>query len=525
MSGPLKNPRDHRRLSNFTVGVIAALLIVFLSYLSATKRLPFTDGGFEVEAVFSSVNNELAPRSPVRIAGVEVGTVTAVEEGPGNTALVTMEIDDDGLPIHADATARIRPRLFLEGNYFVELTPGSPSAPDLEEGGQLPVTQTANSVRLDEVVDVLDANTRTSLKRLAKGLSGGLAKGGAESFNSSLDAWQGAFKGLATTMEDLRGTEIHDLSEFVDSQALVSQALADRDQALADLIVEFRRTTGALASRPGKVSATIREAARTASTARPALAELSAALPSLRRFAIGVRPALREAPPALDDALPFLDQVDKLVKPRALRGLVSALRPVLPGALRLEPRLGLLFDQVEPVASCVSDNVLPVITSAVPDEELSTGQPAWQELLRGGGGLAGSSASFDANGPYIRLYAGAGESSFTTQLPGVGDLVGPTELPVVGARPADPADAYPPHRPDVECATQPVQELAAQTTFYGPAQNRAAPSGAEAPPFDELLDASTKLYEAGSTRRLADRLSGRLAQVAAGATGSGEEGP
>ena len=321
MSGPLQNPRDHRRLSNFRVGVIAAVLIAFLSYLSATKRLPFTDGGYEVKAVFSSVNNELTPRSPVRIAGVEVGTVTAVEEGPGNAALVTMEIDDDGLPIHADATARIRPRLFLEGNYFVEMTPGSPSAPELAEGGQLPVTQTANSVRLDEVVDVLDADTRTSLTRLAKGLSGGLAKGGAESFNSSLDAWQGAFRGLSTTMEDLRGTEIGDLSEFVASQALVSQALADRDEALADLIVEFRRTTGALASRPGNVSATIREAARTAATARPALAELSAALPSLRRFAIGVRPALREAPPALDDAIPFLDQVDKLVKPRALRGL------------------------------------------------------------------------------------------------------------------------------------------------------------------------------------------------------------
>lgn len=525
MSGPMQNPRDRRRLSNFTVGVIVAALIVLLSYLSATKRLPFTDGGYEVEAVFSSVNNELTPRSPVRIAGVEVGTVTAVEAGPGNTALVTMEIDDDGLPIHADATARIRPRLFLEGNYFVEMTPGSPSASELTEGGRLPVTQTSNSVRLEEVIDVLDTDTRTSLTKLAKGLSGGLAGGGAESLNASLDAWEGAFKGLATTMEDLRGSEIGDLSEFVASQALVSQALADRDEALADLIVEFRRTTGALASRRGNVSATIREAARTAATARPALAELSAALPSLRRFSIGVRPALREAPPTLDDALPFLEQVDKLVEPRALRGLVSALRPVLPGVLRLEPRLGLLFDQVEPVASCVSDNVLPPITSVVPDGELSTGQPAWQELLRGGGGLAGSSASFDANGPYIRLYAGAGESSLTTQLPGVGELVAPTGLPVIGARPADPAGKYPPHRPDVECATQPVQELAAKTTFYGPAQNPPVPQGAETPEFDELLEQSTKLYEAGSTRRLADRLNGQLAELAGGAGAAKEEGP
>ncbi len=38
--------------------------------------------------------------------------------------VVTMEIDDDGLPIHKDATAKIRPRIFLEGNFFVDLQPG-----------------------------------------------------------------------------------------------------------------------------------------------------------------------------------------------------------------------------------------------------------------------------------------------------------------------------------------------------------------------------------------------------------------
>ena len=32
-----------------------------------------------------------------------------------------MEIDDKGLPIHKDATLKIRPRIFLEGNFFVDL--------------------------------------------------------------------------------------------------------------------------------------------------------------------------------------------------------------------------------------------------------------------------------------------------------------------------------------------------------------------------------------------------------------------
>ena len=67
----------------------------------------------------------------MRIAGVEVGKVTKVEplhEGCEG-ALVTMRIDKHGLPLHDDATFAIRPRIFLEGNFFVDLSPGSPSAP------------------------------------------------------------------------------------------------------------------------------------------------------------------------------------------------------------------------------------------------------------------------------------------------------------------------------------------------------------------------------------------------------------
>ena len=45
-----------------------------------------------------------------------------------------MQIHDNGLPLHTDATAKIRPRIFLEGNFFVDLKPGSPSAPKLDDG-------------------------------------------------------------------------------------------------------------------------------------------------------------------------------------------------------------------------------------------------------------------------------------------------------------------------------------------------------------------------------------------------------
>ena len=61
----------------------------------------------------------------MRIAGVNVGKVTGVE-ADGDAAEVTFTVDDEGQPIHSDAEVEIRPRLFLEGNFFLDLRPGQP---------------------------------------------------------------------------------------------------------------------------------------------------------------------------------------------------------------------------------------------------------------------------------------------------------------------------------------------------------------------------------------------------------------
>ncbi len=99
----------------------------------------------------------------MRIAGVNVGKVSSIKR-EGNTGLVTMEIETRGLPIHTDATVKIRPRLFLEGNWFVELQPGSPSAKTISSGYTIPVAQTADPVQLDQVLDALNTDTRANLQ-------------------------------------------------------------------------------------------------------------------------------------------------------------------------------------------------------------------------------------------------------------------------------------------------------------------------------------------------------------------------
>ena len=128
-----RSPRDPG-MSPFRAGLLALVVIGTLTYFGFTKANPFANP-YELKATFATANN-LKPKSPVRIAGVEVGKVLKVEpvESGKGAAQVTMQVDDRGLPIKKDAELKIRPRIFLEGNFFVDLEPGSPSAGELADG-------------------------------------------------------------------------------------------------------------------------------------------------------------------------------------------------------------------------------------------------------------------------------------------------------------------------------------------------------------------------------------------------------
>ena len=166
--------KDRTGRNPVTVGVLVLLAVLVVSYLGFTKHIPFTHG-FEFKAVFPS-SNSIRLNSPVRIAGVNVGTVKKIEGQEGtNNAVVTMEMKDSGLPIHKDAELKIRPRIFLEGNFFVDLKPGTPSAPTLSDDDTVAITQTATPVQLDEVLTTLQQPTREALQTALANFGGALS--------------------------------------------------------------------------------------------------------------------------------------------------------------------------------------------------------------------------------------------------------------------------------------------------------------------------------------------------------------
>jgi virulence factor Mce-like protein len=442
----VRRPASKRR--NATYGLIALTLVAVAVFFGFTKANPFANP-YEIKAAFKNVN-DLKPRSPVRIAGVNVGKVKAVEPIEGGTgAIVTMEIKDEGRPVHADARAKVRPRIFLEGNYFVDLNPGSASAPAMDEGDTIPVQNTAAPVQFGQFLEMLQNDTREDLRTVFREYGKALDGPGGRGFNRSIRYWEPAFKNSAIVGDATRGIEEHDLSNYLRGARRVAEGL-DRDpEALKGLVTNLAITATAFADEQENLSATIRELPRTLRTGRRAFAALREAFPPVRRLARAMLPTVRTSGPALDAQLPLVRQLRRLVSPAELQGLVRDLRPTVPALARLNRDAVPLQEETRLAGSCQNNVLHEWNETVVPDPNFRSAGPIYQEASKQFVGLAAESRNFDANAQYVRSYA---QNANYATVVGDGRFFF-TDLPVLGVNPPKTA-RQPPYRADVACETQ-----------------------------------------------------------------------
>ncbi len=476
--------------SPLAIGVIAAVVIVVITYLGFTKDIPFTTP-FQIKANFESATS-IRPGSPVRIAGVNVGKVKAVEPvANSDTSVVVLQINKQGLPIHEDATAKIRPRIFLEGNFFVDLKPGTPEADEISDGGVIKVTNTASPVQLDEVLTSLQSDTRQDLKDVLGGLATALnskpsaaddkdadrsARGetAAESFNDAYRDIPAAERSTAQVFEAFLGQEPgEDLSRLIDGAAKTSAALTRNEEQLKDLVTNFNTTMAAFASEAGNLQTSIRELAPTLETANGTLASLNEAFPPTRAFAREILPGVRETPATIEASFPWVDQTRRLVGPKELGGLAEELSPAMRDLAKLTDRAIDLLPETTLTSRCLRQVILPAGDLKINDEFASNAEN-YKEFWWGMVGLAGESQNFDGNGSYVRFQPGGGSQTVSlgsaTQ-PVFGSNVG---VPL-GSRPAYPGKR-PPYKPEVACHTQKLPDV------NGPAAAKAPQAIATTPP-------------------------------------------
>jgi hypothetical protein len=465
--------------------VIGIVVICLFSYLAYTKFANPFASKFTVHAIFQNANN-LRPQSLVRIAGVNVGAVENVQPVKGckqstdaacQQADVTMSISPQGLPLHDDATFAIRPRIFLEGNFFVDVRPGSPSAPIVKSGHTFPINQGTEPVQFDQVLTGLQADTRNNLQLLLKGYGTAVKKGGS-SYNASIKYWLPAYEYTAIVNHDLLGLQPHDLSNWIAAQGTVAGAIDTHPQNLKSLVTDFNTTAGAFARENVALQNTLQQLPRTLAAATPAFAAVNRAFCSgpagpppcspgpVPKLADALIPGVKSTGPMVDASLPFISQLRQLVQPSELRGLTADLSRTVPALARLTVESIPLFKNgVRPASSCVANVVWPWSQLTLHDQHFNekNGFPprkVYVEAVDFLPGLAGESRDFDANGPYIRILGALGNT--VTQSLSNG-LLGGTLQPINGEQPAlPPGGRRPPLQPKVPCETQPpVRDLTA----------------------------------------------------------------
>jgi phospholipid/cholesterol/gamma-HCH transport system substrate-binding protein len=439
-------------------GLIFLVLVVIVTYFAFSKANPFAQP-YELKAVFDNAN-ELKERSPVRIAGVEVGKVKKVEPYGEDKAIVHMEIEEKGLPIKEDAQLKIRQRIFLEGNYFVDLQPGTPGAKERDSGSTVPPAQTAAPVQFGQVLTALQHDTREDLQTLFKELSKGFEGKGSRGFNMAVKYWEEAYRNTAMSTRATLGQEPGDLQRVLKGQGKVFGALARDEESLKLLVSSLNRLAGAFAREEQNLQATIPALRDVLRVGRPALNSLNNAFPTLRAFAREALPAARSSSPTLDVQIPFITQARRLVSRAELRGLVADLRPTVPDLARLNRNQTLSLEETRALASCQFNVLLPFSKTPIPDPDFPahSGEPFYEESPRALVGLAGESRMHDANSSFFRVLAGGGGTTVTVTNEAGDRLFSQLDLPIEGVRPIQPA-RRPVFRPNVPCETQEPPDL------------------------------------------------------------------
>jgi ABC-type transporter Mla subunit MlaD len=476
--------RGHKRgVSPFASGAILIAVIAIFTFLVFGNDIPFTKP-YELKVVVENAQS-IQARSPVRIAGVEVGKVQKIDRiGEEDTSVITVAIEEPGLPIMEDAQVKIRPRIFLEGNFFVDIQPGTPGAKKLESGDTIPMSQTSVPVQLDEVLTTLQADTRKDLQKLIRGYGDALygnpdpgedadqdpdvrGKTAAAALNASLEDAPDALRGIAMVNEGMLGQDMHDLSSLIAGTQKVTAALSSNEENLKDLVTNFNRTVAAFADRQGELKSTIAQLPGVLELANSTFDNLNSAFPPTRAFAREILPGVRETPETIDAAFPWVRQTRELVAPDELGGLVNDLQPAMSDLASVVDDSIVLLPQVDLVNRCMLEVVLPTGDLPVDDGFLSTGLPNYKEFWQTMTALSGEGQNFDGNGMYVRFQTGGGSKTFSTGPTGVSEFVGdplfgnPAIQPQ-GTRPARPA-RKPPYNREFECHRNPIPDLSAPT--------------------------------------------------------------
>jgi phospholipid/cholesterol/gamma-HCH transport system substrate-binding protein len=321
-------------------------LALFL-WIAFGGPLPLKPEGYRVTVPFKQATAQLAVESDVRISGVSVGKVKSIElSSHGDHADAVIELDSQYAPIPDNTKAILRAKTLL-GETYVELTPGSNTAPTLPEGGTLAQAQVANSVQLDEIFRTFNKPTRDAFRGWMQSQAAALRGRGAE-FGEALSELE-PFSESANRALRILDSQQHAVRQLVHSGGTVFQALSERQGQLRGLIQNSNTVFTTTAQRNQDLA----EAFRILPTFQR---ETRLTLERLNRFAIDADPLVQQLRPSARQLSPTLEAAGRAAPDLqrffvGLRGTIAASDKGFPALRRL------LNDDLAPLLARLGGNV------------------------------------------------------------------------------------------------------------------------------------------------------------------------
>jgi phospholipid/cholesterol/gamma-HCH transport system substrate-binding protein len=333
-------------LGNILVIILFALscfgLLLFL-WESFGGPLPLKPKGYRFTVAFPRTL-ALTEQSDVRISGVDVGHVIALELGKDGRTHATLEIAGRYAPVRADMHAILRQKTLL-GETYVQLIPESRTGPFLRDEGQLADSQVEPSVTLDDILSALDPKTRRAFQVWQQSVAEGI-NGRGEDINADFATLE-PFVEHANRLVGILATQEGAVRAVVHNTGVVFDALAGRDHQLEGLITNSERSFHAFAEGSQGFADAFRALPTFEHNSRVALKELD-------RFATDANPLLDQFRP-IERQLGGLLGATKAFAPQ-FNGFLTALGPLTQAAKRglpdVKTELGLttpLLENVRPV--------------------------------------------------------------------------------------------------------------------------------------------------------------------------------
>jgi ABC-type transporter Mla subunit MlaD len=345
-------------------------------------------GDYLVRAVFDNASFVI-PGEDVKIAGVKVGSIKAVDLTHTNKAAVILRIDDPAFqPFRADAHCAIRLQSLI-GEQYVECEPtiprggGVPDRPELAalpDGpakGQhfLPVTQTSTPVGVDLLNDIMRLPEQDRFRLIISELGAGLAGNG--------DELRAALRRASPALQQTDRV----VAVLGEQDKLLARLTDESDRDLAPLAAE-RKHFGGFIDHAGAVGA--------ASAARGD--DLEANFAKFPAFLRQLKPAADRFAALADEMTPALQSLDSQAPAinasvKQLGSFTDASKDALVSLGHVADQGRQTFPQINPLARRLDDLATPLRSAA--------------------GNLAGIAATFDNAGGveslmrFIYFYTGA----------------------------------------------------------------------------------------------------------------------